>query len=332
MTQENETPTWLFTRIRNSRWYPRRPVFQTDLSAMRNLHQPTPTRMQFQLWQILVLAVVQGVTEFLPVSSSGHLVIVAGLLAPGGSTKDLDIADVNIVLHLGTLVSILVFYWQRIWKLLNEDRRAVGLLIVASLPAAIIGIPIKLWFSQILESPYIAGALLPMTGVILLWAARCKPGDQTYQTMSYGQAFTIGLSQAVAIMPGISRSGTTISTGLRLGLSPQSAATFSFMMAIVAIGGAGLLEVISAFRHPIQGSPLSHLIAGAVVSCVVGLGSLWVLVRWLERGRFQAFAYWCIFAGVGILIWLSTTSTGKIETEKTVPQAAIPRLQLSPNS
>src|SRR3954469_12670020 len=128
--------------------------------------------MQFEFWQILVLAAVQGVTEFLPVSSSGHLVIVGALLAPGGNAQELDIADVSIVLHLGTLLSIFVFYWKRLLRLLNEDRRTIGLLFVASLPAAFIGIPMKLLFKDdslvntIMSSPLAAGLMLPITGVI----------------------------------------------------------------------------------------------------------------------------------------------------------------------
>ena len=256
---------------------------------------------QLETWQMVVLAVVQGLTEFLPISSSGHLVIVAAWF--GGGEKELDVSDVNIVLHVGTLCSILVFYWYRVWRLIGEDRRAVVLLAIGTLPAVVVGVPLKLWFEQVLESPLLAGCMLLVTGAILLAAARCRRGEGEYLRLGFGQALLIGGAQAVAILPGISRSGATIAMGLRLGLSPKSAATFSFLLAIPAIGGAGLLELKSLLGDAQHATPPLDLAAGAVVSFIVGLASLWWLVRWLERGRFQLFAWWCIPLGLGVIVW-----------------------------
>ncbi len=259
--------------------------------------------MELELWHILVLAVVQGIAEFLPISSSGHVVIVAEVLAPD-DTKGLDVGDVNIVLHVGTLLSIVLFYWQRVLRLVTEDRRTIGLLIVGTIPAVVIGLPIK-WFAVgVLGDPLLAGMLLIVTGAILVWASRRQAGAGDYQTLGFSRALLIGGSQAAAILPGLSRSGATISTGLGLGLSPRAAATFSFLLAIPVIAGAGVLEVASlASNHQAVSTPLGHLVLGAGVSFIVGLVSLWWIVRWLERGRLQWFAWWCIPVGASVVVW-----------------------------
>lgn len=249
---------------------------------------------------LLILAVVQGIAEFLPISSSGHLVILADLI---GDQDKLDVNDVNIVLHVGTLLSIIVFYWHRITRLLSEDRRIVPLLILGTLPVVAIGLPLKLVAEHWLSNPFLAGCLLPFTGLILIWASRQKPGTERYQDLTWQKTLLIGTSEAIAVLPGLSRSGTTISAGLRLGLSAQSAATFSFLLAIPAIGGAGTLETIKLLKGAEFSTPWQLLLMGMLVSFVVGLGSLWWLIRWLERGRLQLFAYWCIPVGIAVAIY-----------------------------
>lgn len=256
-----------------------------------------------QLWQILILAVVQGFTEFLPISSDGHLTVVAALMAPQGAPANLEVSDVIIVLHGGTLMSIIVFYWRRIWDLLANDRRTIGLLIVATVPAVIIGLPFKLYAERWLTDPMLAGIFLVVTGEVLLLAERGSRGNAEYSQLSYSQAVLIGFAQAAAILPGLSRSGCTITTGLRLGLQPQAAATFSFLMAIPVIGGACVLELAKIVRAGHLETPVAHLAAGVLISFVVGIAALWWLVRWLERGRFAFFAWWCIPLGIAVVIW-----------------------------
>ena len=248
---------------------------------------------------LLILAVVQGIAEFLPISSSGHLVILADLI---GGKDDLDVNDVNIVLHVGTLLSIIVFYWQRIMRLLGEDRRIIPLLLLGTLPVVAIGLPLKMFADHWLENPFLGGCLLPFTGLILIWASRRKPGELRYQDLGWGKTLLIGTSEAIAVLPGLSRSGTTISAGLRLGLTTQSAATFSFLLAIPAIGGAGTLEVAKLVKDAQWSTPWQLLLMGMFVSFVVGLGSLWWLIRWLEKGKLQYFAYWCIPVGILVAI------------------------------
>ncbi len=258
--------------------------------------------MQLSLFHILILAVVQGITEFLPISSSGHLVVLSAFLT-SGDPRQLDIADLNVVLHIGTLFSIIVFYWQRIWRLLGDDRRVIRPLIIGTLPAVVVGLGIKLAYEQLTENALLAGLMLPITGLMLVWATRRMSGTRDYNELTDREALLIGLSQSAAILPGLSRSGTTICTGLKLGLKPQAAATFSFLLAIPAIGGAGLLTVIKMARHGGGTTPWHYLVLGGAVSFVVGLFALRWLIAWLESGRLRLFAWWCIPLGIGVTIW-----------------------------
>jgi undecaprenyl-diphosphatase len=256
-----------------------------------------------QLWQILILAIIQGVAEFLPISSSGHVVIIAELLADG-DVSHLDVSDVNIVLHVGTLLSILVVYWRRVVQLLGDDRRSIGLLLVGTLPAIAIGVPVKKFGSALLESSLLAGLLLIATGAILVWVSRRRYGEQQYESLGFDKALLIGAAQAAAVLPGLSRSGATISAGLALGLSPQSAATFSFLLAIPIIAGGGAYELVSLLRdqHAFV-TPVAYLAVGAVVAFLVGLLSLSWLIRCMEHGRLQWFAAWCIPVGACVVLW-----------------------------
>lgn len=262
------------------------------------------------LWQIIVLAAVQGVTEFLPISSDGHLVVLAPLLY-GSSTPPPGIAALTIVLHLGTLLSILVFYWQRVLRLLGEDRRVLGLIVVATIPAVILGLPIKMFAEPVLESVWLAGLMLPVSGLALLWLARFPAEGKNYQEATIADALWVGLFQAFAILPGLSRSGSTISAGVTRGLSRPAAATFSFLMAIPAIAGAGVLEIGKQTLKP-SGPPLpiAHAAIGGAVAFVVGLVALWWLNRWLERGRIHWFAWYCIALGGVVLVWQATATLG----------------------
>jgi undecaprenyl-diphosphatase len=259
------------------------------------------------LIEVLILAVVQGIAEFLPISSSGHLVVGEALLDQFGHPIEEKLGLV-IVLHVGTLAAILVFYWQRIWRLLDVDRRVIGLLVVGSLPAAVVGLTIKgtAWGKTLeggLENPLLAGLMFPITGVMLLWAARHEGGQTTCREMGFSQAFVIGLLQAVAILPGISRSGATIVAGLGCGLRRDESAAFSFLLAVPAIAGAGLLEYMKLAKHGPGPIPMAGLLLGAVASFLVGLAALWWLIRWINQGRLSRFAWYVIPLGAIVVVW-----------------------------
>ncbi len=263
--------------------------------------------MEFSLWQVVVLAVVQGVAEFLPISSDGHLVVVAPLLFPGRSTPP-EMLDLTIVLHLGTLGSILVYYRGRIARLLGEDRRVIPLLVVGTLPAVVLVLGLKVLLDDrletILSSPLLAGCMLPVSGLALLWSLGRAAGAREYRDLTWLDSLAIGICQAAAILPGLSRSGSTIACGLGLGLTRPAAATYSFLLAIPALAGAGVYEAFSLLKdgEPLSAPP-SFLAVGAAVSFAVGLASIALLERLLVRGQLRWLGWYCIALGLAVLVW-----------------------------
>jgi undecaprenyl-diphosphatase len=266
--------------------------------------QVDPRMQQFSLWQVLVLAVVQGVTEFLPISSDGHLALVEPLIWTSSSPRP-ESMDLTIILHLGTLGSILVYYRRRIVELLSSDRRVLWPLFVGTIPAVVVVLVCKLLldeqFERYLKSVFLTGLMLPVRGAALLFASYHRGGERHYRDFHFWDALLIGIAQATAILPGLSRSGSTITAALLRGGSRSSAATFSFLLAIPALTGAGAYEGLKLAKH---GASLSatpaHLVAGAVMAFVVGLVALSLLVRLLERGRLHYCGWYCI--GLGLFV------------------------------
>jgi undecaprenyl-diphosphatase len=268
---------------------------------------------ELSLWKVLILAVVQGITEFLPISSDGHLAVAMTLLC-GGTTPE-GSHGLIIVLHLGTLVSIIVFYWRRIWQLLLQDHGTIVALVIATIPAVVIGLSMKSWEygDRLLQSPLLTGLMLPVTGLAVLFAQRWQAGKQEYQQLSLVRAWWIGVFQAFAILPGLSRSGSTIACGVGVGLTRPSAATFSFLLAIPVIAGAGVLECKKMLHGGALATPVSHMLTGAVVSFVVGLFAIWWVNRWIERGKLHYFAWYCFALGAVVIAWqLSALPSGTI--------------------
>lgn len=257
-----------------------------------------------EILRVLILAIVQGIAEFLPISSSGHLVIFNDLLGGLGESSTLV-----IILHAGTLGSILVVYWRRILDLLTRDRRVIGLMVVGTLPAVVVGLTIKKGFPWLTESPFVAAPMLVVTGTLLVILGKLPNRSEQYSRMSWMAAFWVGCFQAVAILPGISRSGSTIFAGRLLGLSKDDSVTFSFLLAIPAICGAVTLAMIDLIQDDSleDGSatriPVAVLIGGAVVAFVVGIAALKWLIRWSQADRLHWFAYWCIPVGILFTIY-----------------------------
>lgn len=261
--------------------------------------------------RIVILGIVQGITEFLPISSDGHLVVADRLfgLFGGEALPKGDILE-TIILHLGTLLAILVIYWRRILRLLGADRRVIGLLFAGTIPAGVVGIVLEEYFSAWLTDPRLTGAMLLVNGAILLWINRRSEGPLAYQQLSYGQTLLIGACQAAAPLPGISRSGTTIAGGLAVGLRRDDAATFSFLLAIPAISGAVAVALLKLAGGAEISSPADVLAIGAVVSFFVGLVSLRLLLKVLSSGRLHWFGWWCIGLGAVVLAWQFSASSG----------------------
>ncbi|QDT10081.1 undecaprenyl-diphosphate phosphatase [Planctomycetes bacterium K23_9] len=257
---------------------------------------------------VVILAIVQGIAEFLPISSSGHLVILGAVLdnipALSGQTAAVqsDEPTLEIILHAGTLGSILLIYWRKILDLLTRDRRVIWMLVVGTIPAAIVGLTIKKKFPEIMHNPLLAGSMLLVTGTLLIVLGRLKPRDGEYQSMSLVGAFCVGCFQAVAVLPGISRSGSTILGGRLLGLKNEDSVTFSFLLAIPAILGATVLAVKDLVDQVQDGVPQKHsfteLGVGAFLAFIVGIFALKWLIGWSRQDRLHLFAWWCIPVGI----------------------------------
>ncbi len=275
------------------------------------------------LIRTLILAVVQGLTEFLPVSSDGHLVVVSALFESVTGHKLDELLALEIMLHAGTLAAVLIVFRKQTVRLLTADRRVIGLLIVGTLPAAVFGLTLKkldkVYHWGILESPLAAGLGLIVTGLVLLWGTRprvhvspdadatasVEEHGLTYPELTYGQALLIGCFQAIAVLPGVSRSGLTIASSLALiGLRRSDAANFSFLLSIPAVGGAVFLQLVEFAREGTGAQlPWGDLALGAVVSMLVGLAALRWLLLMLRGGKFRYFAYYCIPLGIAVTAW-----------------------------
>ena len=252
--------------------------------------------------QTIVLAIVQGIAEFLPISSSGHLVILGAIFNQISGAVQSESPTLEIILHAGTLGSILVVFWRRILDLLSSDRRVLPLLIVGTIPAVIVGLTIKSQFPTILKNPMLAGGMLIVTGAMLILLGKLPQRHGQYREFSYVNAFIVGCFQAFAILPGISRSGSTILGGRLLGLKTDDSVTFSFLLAIPAISGATVLAVKDVLEESVPTHSPIELIAGAVVSFLVGIFALRWLIGWSRQERLHWFAVWCIPAGIVVLV------------------------------
>lgn len=253
------------------------------------------------VWQGIVLGLVQGLTEFLPVSSSGHLVLVealTGVRMPG--------IFVEVSLHVATLGSVLIVYGMRLWRIAlgalggrPAERRMALLLIIATLPAALIGYLFNQALEELFHSLVYVGLFFLVTGAIL-WSTRSRSGAHAEPTP--GGAAAIGIAQAAAILPGISRSGSTVSAALWLGLTPVAAAEFSFIMAVPVIAGAALLEGRQA-TVSLAHVGVASFVTGLVVAFASGIFAIRFLVALLRRGRFYTFAPYCWAVGVFTLVY-----------------------------
>ncbi len=242
------------------------------------------------VWEAVFLWALQGATEFFPVSSSGHLVVgqtLLGLEIPG--------VQFEVAVHVATLISVLVVYRGRLIELLygtlrrdGDAWRYVGLLTLATLPAAIVGVFFQDAIEGLFESPFVPATAFLVTGVIL-WSTRWALRREEWKKPGWGVALLIGFAQAFALVPGISRSGTTVAMALWLGVAAEEAAAFSFLMAIPVIAGAALLQMPDLAS---QGLTLSgtSLAAGSVVAAITGILAIKAFVILLARKTFHRFA------------------------------------------
>lgn len=270
------------------------------------------------IWHAILLGLIQGVAEFLPISSSGHLSIFNNLF--GLSVDENGHLFFDVLLHLGTLVSILVVYWKDIVSMFFEVLGFVNLgpaagarkarypaarlffmIIMATLPLVLI-LPIKDELESLYYNSIFIGVALILTGCMLYVSDKMTPGKKSSTSMTVLDALIIGLCQCVATIPGLSRSGTTITAGVATGLNREFAVKFAFLMSIPAVFGANLLTLVDALREGIDWSLVPAYLVGMLVAAISGIASIRLLHMVAKRGRFGGFAYYCWVVGVLAII------------------------------
>ena len=272
-------------------------------------------------WQALILGIVQGLTEFLPVSSSGHLMIFKELLGVDAE----GFLDFTVTVHFATVLSTVIVFWSAIWSLLkgifkfryNDETDYVAKLIVSMVPVAVVGLFFKDSVEALFgESLFIVAISLIITALLLFlsdnasrFLGRRKPSagadvPERRNGISFLQAFVVGLGQACAVAPGLSRSGTTIATGLLCGVKRNVMAQFSFLMVLVPILGEQLLSVIDAVG---EGAglvlPVTDLLLGFIGAFVAGLVSCKAMVAIVRKARLTYFALYCLVVALMLLLF-----------------------------
>jgi undecaprenyl-diphosphatase len=261
-----------------------------------------------------LLGLLQGLTEFLPISSSGHLVLAKAFLS-----QDLQQGiTFEVVVHFGTLCSILVYYRETIADILSSLFRFLtspaqfktlartdyniklsGYILLSMIPALVVGLTLEDWIERVLMNPWMASIMLMVTGLILFFTRYVYAFQKQ---LNSGRSFLIGISQALAIIPGISRSGATIATGLYLGIEREKVANFSFLMVIPVIAGAMLIKMLEIIEMGMPSTALMSLTIGFLTAFVSGYYALKYLIIILRNKGIHYFAYYCwLLGGFGIV-------------------------------
>ncbi|MDP3919825.1 MAG: undecaprenyl-diphosphatase UppP [Candidatus Omnitrophota bacterium] len=262
--------------------------------------------------EAIILGIVQGLTEFLPVSSSGHLVFFQTILG-----LEEPMLAFDIVMHWGTLFAVFIYFWKDLVQMVVQSFAAIGatvsgkkqgdvfgdypyalttaLVLLASVPTACIGLAFADSMESFFHRMIVVGIAWIVTGSLFAFSARYAKGNRALAEMNHQDALTLGIAQGIAIVPGVSRSGLTILVGMMSGLDPAAAARFSFLMGIPAILGAGLLKLKDAADF-FSNYPAA-LLAGFVAALLSGYVSISFLLKLIERGKFHIFGYYCLAIG-----------------------------------
>ena len=249
--------------------------------------------------QAILLGIVQGITEFLPVSSSGHLQIAKELL---GVELENNITF-DVTLHAATVLSTIVVLWQELWRLVKgcfsrrftEEQAYVLKVILSMIPAGVVGVLFADQIEALFSSLWFVGLMLLLTAALLSFAYYAKPRQKS--EISYRDAFIIGIAQAAATMPGLSRSGSTIATGLLLGNEKSSVAHFSFIMVIPVILGKMLLDILSG-EMAAMAVPTEALVSGFLAAFISGALACKFMIEIVKRGKLVWFALYCAIVGL----------------------------------
>jgi len=260
--------------------------------------------------QAIAMGILQGLTEFLPVSSSGHLVIVPWLLGWPAASLTFD-----TMVHWGTLVAVVIYFWQDIWfyvkaalkslrarSLQVSGARVAWAIAIGTIPGAVAGALLEKQFEALFHSPRAAAGFLVVTAVILVASEVVGQRIRSLEHVTLTDGFLIGVGQALAITPGISRSGTTIAAGLARGLTRESSARFSFLLGIPIIFGAGLLQLKDLLGTGPGVEPVPYLLLGFIAAALSGFIAIHSLLRYLRTRSLYPFAIYCALFGTAVLL------------------------------
>lgn len=251
--------------------------------------------------QAIILAIIEGLTEFLPVSSTGHMIIGTALM---NMEPTPFVKLFTIVIQLGTILSVLVLYFKRFFKSLNFYYK----LVVAAIPASILGLLLNDFIDSLLESPLMVAIMLVVGGVILLFVDKWfnKPQIENSDEISYKQSFIIGLYQCLALIPGTSRSASTIVGGMTQNLTRKAAAEFSFFLAIPMMLGASVVKLYKFLKegHTFSSQEINLLVIGNIVGFIVAIIAIKTFINILTKHGFKAFGWYRIVIGLIILVLL----------------------------
>ena len=260
------------------------------------------------LIQLAVIALIQGITEFLPISSSGHLVLIPSLT--GWQDQGLVI---DVAVHVGTLGAVMAYLWRDIWMMIagllkpgnirrNPGLRLIAQLIVGTIPLVIVGAVVYKYLGDTLRSPVVVAWAMLGFGVLLYLADRYTITINRIEHMTWGRAFTIGVAQIFALIPGASRAGTTIIMARWLGFERTDAARFSMLLSIPAILAAGSAKTLDLIKSDAQHDLSDAIVAGAM-AFVAALVAVALMMSWLKRASFTPFVIYRVILGAVILVW-----------------------------
>ena len=266
--------------------------------------------------QSIILGIIQGLTEFLPISSSGHLILAQNLFGIKEATLAFDVA-----LHLGTALALIIFFWKDWIKLIkaffrsfkkfdlknDTEQRLIYFLIIASIPGALFGILLEKQAETVFRSTYLVLANLVIISFVFIIVEKVAKKVRDLKQTNLRDSLAIGFSQALAIIPGVSRSGITITAGLFSGLKREAAARFSFLMATPIILGAGLLSFKDIVAQGENGTGWINIVVGFLVSAIVGFLTIKYLLRYLKNHTLNIFAYYRFLLVAAIIIYLLIT-------------------------
>ncbi|MBU0570844.1 MAG: undecaprenyl-diphosphate phosphatase [Candidatus Omnitrophica bacterium] len=252
------------------------------------------------IFEAIISGIVQGVTEFLPISSSGHLVLLHHFL---GLSKPSIFFD--ICLHVGTLGAVMIYFRKEIFLIIRErDLFMISCLVIGTIPAIIAAFLFKEHIELLFARPRVVAVMFIVTALVLFGGQYCLRTRNKKLKVKRGGSFFVGLAQAVALLPGVSRSGTTISAALALGVEPETAFRFSFLLAIPAIIGAACYQALNIGPSDILPAEIPEYAAGTIAAFFVGLMVLPFLLKVIRSRRLYVFGVYCLLSGVSLLLWI----------------------------